>query len=277
MSNVQLGQAVPNFQLPSTGDTIFNLSDYKGKNVVIYFYPKDSTPGCTLEGQNFRDNIAEFEAHNTIIVGVSRDSIRKHENFKAKQEFPFELLSDEEESWSMDDSYRLYKMFESLPFNPFGEGNEVNFETGENVTGIFTLSNDILDRDLELSTVDNIKIARVGKDAFTYASPQIVTVDGIKGKFYSKRLYKAIVNFITDFGSTLIFIPLSSNIVSSELVSSANSMPYANPEQPVVVTFTLMPTPEPLDFKKLFTLLAPSSVIVSIYFFLSYFVWIISI
>ena len=98
MTTVQLNQAVPNFELPSTGDTIFKLSDYKGKNIVIYFYPKDSTPGCTLEGQNFRDNIAEFEAHNTIIVGVSRDSIRKHENFKAKQEFPFDLLSDEEES-----------------------------------------------------------------------------------------------------------------------------------------------------------------------------------
>jgi len=98
MSSVQLDQAVPNFQLPSTGDTIFNLSDYKGKNVIVYFYPKDSTPGCTLEGQNFRDNIAEFESLDTVIVGISRDSIRKHENFKAKQEFPFELLSDEEES-----------------------------------------------------------------------------------------------------------------------------------------------------------------------------------
>jgi len=98
MSSVQLDQTVPNFQLPSTGDTIFNLSDYKGKNVVVYFYPKDSTPGCTLEGQNFRDNITEFEAHDTVIVGISRDSIRKHENFKAKQEFPFDLLSDEEES-----------------------------------------------------------------------------------------------------------------------------------------------------------------------------------
>lgn len=98
MSSVQLGQVVPNFQLPSTGGTIFNLSDYKGKNVLVYFYPKDSTPGCTLEGQNFRDNIKEFEAHDTVIVGISRDSIRKHENFKAKQAFPFELLSDEEES-----------------------------------------------------------------------------------------------------------------------------------------------------------------------------------
>jgi len=98
MTSVQLDQRVPDFQLPSTGDTLFQLSDYKGKNVVVYFYPKDSTPGCTLEGQNFRDNIAEFNAQNTVIVGISRDSIRKHENFKAKQAFPFELLSDEEES-----------------------------------------------------------------------------------------------------------------------------------------------------------------------------------
>jgi len=98
MTSVQLDQRVPDFQLPSTGDTLFQLSDYKGKNVVVYFYPKDSTPGCTLEGQNFRDNITEFDAQNTVIVGISRDSIRKHENFKAKQAFPFELLSDEEES-----------------------------------------------------------------------------------------------------------------------------------------------------------------------------------
>ena len=97
MSKVQLDQAVPDFELPSTGDTIFRLSEQLGKNILIYFYPKDNTPGCTLEGQNFRDNIEEFNQHNTIIVGVSRDSVRVHENFKAKQAFPFELLSDSEE------------------------------------------------------------------------------------------------------------------------------------------------------------------------------------
>lgn len=98
MTTVQLDQAVPDFELPSTGDTIFHLSDYKDKNIVIYFYPKDNTPGCTLEGQNFRDHIAEFQAHDTVIFGISRDSVRVHENFKAKHEFPFELLSDAEES-----------------------------------------------------------------------------------------------------------------------------------------------------------------------------------
>ncbi|OUR88989.1 peroxiredoxin [Methylophaga sp. 42_8_T64] len=97
MSKVQLDQAVPDFELPSTGDKIFRLSEHLGKNILIYFYPKDNTPGCTLEGQNFRDNIEIFNQHNTIILGVSRDSVRVHENFKKKQTFPFELLSDAEE------------------------------------------------------------------------------------------------------------------------------------------------------------------------------------
>ncbi len=65
---------------------------------MLYFYPKDSTPGCTTEGQEFRDHIQQFANANTVILGVSRDSLRKHENFKAKQSFPFELLSDEDES-----------------------------------------------------------------------------------------------------------------------------------------------------------------------------------
>ena len=75
-----------------------SLTDYKGKYLVLYFYPKDSTPGCTLEGQAFRDNYAKFKALNAEIVGVSRDSLKSHENFKCKQEFPFELISDTDES-----------------------------------------------------------------------------------------------------------------------------------------------------------------------------------
>lgn len=91
------GKKVPAFTLPATGDQEISLSDLKGKNVVIYFYPKDSTPGCTREGQDFRDNIAKFRRNKTVVLGVSRDSIKSHENFKAKQQFPFELLSDKEE------------------------------------------------------------------------------------------------------------------------------------------------------------------------------------
>lgn len=97
MSKVQLNQPIPNFELPSTGDKFFRLSEHLGKNILIYFYPKDNTPGCTSEGQNFRDNIETFNKHNTIILGVSRDSVRTHENFKTKQAFPFDLLSDPEE------------------------------------------------------------------------------------------------------------------------------------------------------------------------------------
>ncbi len=98
MSSVTVDKKVPNFSLPATGDQEISLKDLKGKNVVLYFYPKDSTPGCTTEGQDFRDNYKAFQKLNTEILGVSRDGIKSHENFKAKQEFPFELLSDKEET-----------------------------------------------------------------------------------------------------------------------------------------------------------------------------------
>lgn len=96
-TTVAIGKKVPNFELPATGDQSIKLSALKGKKVVVYFYPKDSTPGCTTEGQDFRDNYSKFKRANTVVLGVSRDSIKSHENFKAKQEFPFELLSDKEE------------------------------------------------------------------------------------------------------------------------------------------------------------------------------------
>jgi len=112
MTQVQLGQPVPDFDLPSTGDKTFRLSENKGNNVLVYFYPKDNTPGCTLEGQNFRDDIAFFNDNNTVIVGISRDSLRKHENFKAKQSFPFELLSDEDEAvCKLFDVIKLKKLY----------------------------------------------------------------------------------------------------------------------------------------------------------------------
>ena len=76
------------FELPSTGSKTFKLAAHLGKTVVIYFYPKDSTPGCTTQGQQFRDHYADFAAANTEIFGISRDSIKSHENFKAKFEFP---------------------------------------------------------------------------------------------------------------------------------------------------------------------------------------------
>ncbi len=97
MRKVSIGKKVPAFSLPATGGQIIKLAALKGKNIVLYFYPKDSTPGCTLEGQDFRDNMRKFNACNTIILGVSRDNLSAHEKFKEKQGFPFDLLSDEDE------------------------------------------------------------------------------------------------------------------------------------------------------------------------------------
>ena len=92
-----LNSPVTNFELPATSGKTFKLSQYAGKTLVIYFYPKDNTPGCTTQGMQFRDSYADFQAANAEIVGVSRDSLKSHENFKAKFSFPFELLADTEE------------------------------------------------------------------------------------------------------------------------------------------------------------------------------------
>ncbi|WLQ14942.1 peroxiredoxin [Hahella aquimaris] len=93
----QPGQTVTDFEAQATPDQTVRLSDLKGKNIVIYFYPKDHTPGCTTEGQDFRDNYAEFEKLNTVVFGVSKDSLKTHQNFKAKHDFPFELITDPDE------------------------------------------------------------------------------------------------------------------------------------------------------------------------------------
>lgn len=93
-----LDTSLPDFSLPATSGQTFTLAGQAGKIVVLYFYPKDSTPGCTTQGQNFRDLHAEFTAAGAVILGISRDSLKSHENFKAKQSFPFELGSDADEA-----------------------------------------------------------------------------------------------------------------------------------------------------------------------------------
>lgn len=97
MSTVEIGKPVPNFNLTGTGEQTIALQDFVGKNVVIYFYPKDNTPGCTQEGEDFRDYYNHFTKLNTVILGISRDSISSHECFKEKHMFPFDLLSDPDE------------------------------------------------------------------------------------------------------------------------------------------------------------------------------------
>ena len=97
MANIALGKKVPDVTLLLTGDRSAKLSDYRGKPLVLYFYPKASTPGCTQEGLDFSAAIAKFRRQSCVILGASRDSLKAQENFKAKQGFPFDLVSDKEE------------------------------------------------------------------------------------------------------------------------------------------------------------------------------------
>ena len=109
---IELGQPVPDFSAPVTGDTTITLSELRGKQVVIYFYPKASTPGCTTEGGDFRDRKTAFDAANTVVIGVSRDGLRAQGNFKAKQDFNFELISDKDETvCQLFDVIKLKKMY----------------------------------------------------------------------------------------------------------------------------------------------------------------------
>ena len=93
-----LGKPVADFSLPSTGNTTFKLSSTRGSKVVLYFYPKDNTPGCTQQGSDFRDQYPHFVKAKCRVYGISRDSLKTHEGFKARMKFPFELLSDEDET-----------------------------------------------------------------------------------------------------------------------------------------------------------------------------------
>jgi peroxiredoxin Q/BCP len=109
---VKINEPIPTFKVNATSNTELTEADLQGHKTIIYFYPKDNTPGCTTEGQEFRDAIEAFKAANTIIYGVSRDSMRTHENFKAKHEFPFELISDPDESFcKLFDVIKLKKLY----------------------------------------------------------------------------------------------------------------------------------------------------------------------
>lgn len=93
-----IGKKAPAFEAQATGDKTVSLADFKGRYLVMYFYPKDNTPGCTQEGQDFRDLYKKFQGKQCDILGVSKDSVRTHENFKTKHHFPFDLISDADET-----------------------------------------------------------------------------------------------------------------------------------------------------------------------------------
>jgi len=106
MSKLKIGKKVPDFQIASTGNKTIRLSELKGNKVVLYFYPRDNTPGCTREGRDFRDNIRKFRARKTKVFGISRDSLESHRKFRDQECFPFDLLSDEDE--------KLCRMFDVI-------------------------------------------------------------------------------------------------------------------------------------------------------------------
>lgn len=107
-----IGDPVTDIELATTGDKTLKLSDFRGKNLVLFFYPKASTPGCTTEGQGFRDAAAAFEDTSTNILGASRDGLKAQENFKAKHSFPFDLISDKDEALCrLFDVIKLKKMY----------------------------------------------------------------------------------------------------------------------------------------------------------------------
>lgn len=109
---IEVGKQAPDFTLENQDGKKVSLSDYQGKNVILYFYPKDMTPGCTTQACDFRDNNDAFEAHDTVIVGISPDPIERHQKFIEKHGLPFELLADTEQTAAnLYDVWKLKKMF----------------------------------------------------------------------------------------------------------------------------------------------------------------------
>lgn len=209
------GTATATFDL-SNGKWVLKIdaTGYTYPSNTVFSIPDDAVATVTLtpllntdytytwqDDESAAGHATERYINEPTKIVVLNDSVKVPSDFSAiklRTEYGI-VLSDDKEPWSSEDSYRLYKMFASLPYSPFGEGVKVDFETGENVRGVFKLTNDKQDDDLKIEVIGGIKYATVSQSAFTYATPQIVTIDGIKGKFYSKRLYHVIVKFSTDF------------------------------------------------------------------------------
>lgn len=179
--------------IPSVTSVLFTLTE-NTENEYFYNWVDDGSAA----GHSTQSYIAEpteiIVLNDTVNVPTDFSSI------KLRTEYGI-VLSDSIQPWTNEDSYRLYKMFSNLPYNPYGEGSTIDFSTGENIRGVFMLTDLELSDDITINNAGDIPYATVSQSAFTYANPQIVKLDGIRGKFYSKRLYHAVVNFITDFAN----------------------------------------------------------------------------
>ncbi len=179
------------FTIPDTTEALVELTPMLNENYVYNWRDDGSAAGHAT--QSYIAEPTEIKVlNNTVSVPTGFSAIKLRTEYGV-------ILSDDVEPWSNEDAYRLYKMFSNLPYNPYGEGSSIDFETGENVRGVFYLTSDELYEDISVETIDGLKHATVSQSAFTYADPQIVKLDGIRGKFFSKRLYHAVVNYITDF------------------------------------------------------------------------------
>lgn len=177
-------------EIPNDVSAEFNLTPLNNDNFFYSWYDDDSASGHSTQ-------VYVGEPTSIVIKDKTVKVPSDYSSVKLRKEFGI-ILSDNIEPWSVEDSYRLYSTMLMLPYNP---DYNVNFETGDGIRGIFYLTNDEQFKDLTISTENVLKNATISQSAFTYASPLVVTVDGIKGKFYSKRLYHALVNYLTDFGS----------------------------------------------------------------------------
>ncbi len=179
------------FTIPDTTEAVVELTPMLNENYVYNWRDDGSAAGHAT--QSYIAEPTEIKVlNNTVSVPTGFSAIKLRTEYGV-------ILSDDVEPWSNEDAYRLYKMFSNLPYDPYGEGAKINLQTGENVRGVFYLTSDELYEDITVETIDGLKHATVSQSAFTYADPQIVKLDGIRGKFFSKRLYHAVVNYITDF------------------------------------------------------------------------------
>jgi hypothetical protein len=181
--------------IPNDVSATFALTEMMGGNYTYNWVDDGSAAGHATQS---------YIAEPTEII-VLNDTISVPTDFsslKLRTEYGV-VLSDDKEKWTNEDAYRLYKMFSNLPYHKFGEGSKINYGTGENIRGVFYLSKDEIYEDISIEKKDGIPHATVSQSAFTYAEPQIVKIDGIRGKFFSKRLYHAVVNFITDFANNV--------------------------------------------------------------------------
>ena len=179
--------------IPNDISATFALTEMVGGNYSYNWVDDDSAAGHSTQS---------YIAEPTEII-VLNDTISVPTDFssiKLRTEYGV-VLSDDKEKWTNEDAYRLYKMFSNLPYGKFGENSTIDYRTGENIRGVFYLSGDEIFEDISIEDKDGLPHATVSQSAFTYANPQIVKLDGIRGKFYSKRLYHAVVNFITDFAN----------------------------------------------------------------------------